>query len=715
MFDREKIKTTYSSDECSILHDFYVPALQQAVSYDRAVGFFSASMLTYALQGIQGFVKNKGRMRLIVGEELSDEEYEAVKAGHQARLVYERFDIHINELFDSCEDELLNCRLHLLGLLVSCGSLEIKLAVRRRGMYHEKIGIMRDADDNVLVFQGSANETNYALLPDFNFESISVYPSWKHEVFAEYGMSYIDRFERLWNNQLKNTLVVALPNDSYENIQQRASKKTVQSQNELDIYEELQSSVQVGIGPRLPILLHGVPYAIKNHQIDALKQWEANDFRGIFALATGAGKTITAIHGVVQIARAASGKVAVVVSVPYQILADQWVEVMRLFNIDAICCYKSKSDWYTELDTQISDFNLLSSKRFLAVVVVNATMQRTEFQGLIKKVPSAALIFIGDECHHHGNDRLVSKLPNARFRIGLSATPWSEREEERQRTLKSYYGGVVAKYTIKDALSDEVLTPYEYNLHLIELTDEETLAYGDISAEISVLVARKESGESIDEDYLTARYMARARLIGSAEDKFRKLKSYLKIAPISQHTLFYCGDGSTEADVGYGALRDVERVALILHDLGWKSSRFTADESYSTRGRILSNFKSGVIDSIVAIRVLDEGFDIPSCHQAFLLASSRNERQFIQRRGRILRRSSGKSISVIHDFLVMPAAYNTGGCFTELVRQELLRAAEFCRVALNYEDCKEQALEVAKRYQIEFDDLETTVSLREYD
>ena len=182
---------------------------------------------------------------------------------------------------------------------------------------------------------------------------------------------------------------------------------------------------------------------------------------------------------------------------------------------------------------------------------------------------------------------------------------------------------------------------------------------------------------------------------------------YLK-SKIEKHTLFYCGDGSvveesSGTELDDLAVRDIKRVASILHKQGWKSSKFTADESLKERRNIIDNFKLGFIDAMVSIRVLDEGIDIPVCKQAFLLASSRNERQFIQRRGRILRKSVGKEFSIIHDFIVLPSeGIYLDDSLKSLVNSELDRVYEFSHVAMNKKELYEAAAEIADTYGIDW-------------
>ncbi|WP_231367874.1 MULTISPECIES: DEAD/DEAH box helicase family protein [unclassified Thioalkalivibrio] len=681
-------RATYSTEESSLLNEFYIPALSQSVRYDRAVGYFSAGMLSFAAQGLSSFVKREGKMRLLVGEPLDPEEYEAVKKGHELQKIHQRIAANTKMVMDNAEGALLKDRLKLLSWLVAAGRLQIKIGLTVRGLYHEKIGILEDDQGNSIVFQGSANETVAALSPDFNFESVAVYPSWKPEIYAEYGRPYASRFERLWNGTARGVTTLELPSAAYESIKSYYTKNVPPESRERE-HSIIESEKHVGDEfPKIPEFIGGRDYDLMSHQRTALDEWKAHDYLGILALATGAGKTITALHAAAKLAdyhKSAGGKFILIVGVPYQVLADQWCDVMALYNINPIRCYRNQELWRTELDEAISDLTLSRDARFLAAVVVNATLARDEFMSQLRRVNGNNLLFIGDECHHHAADSLLEKLPEARYRLGLSATPWSFNEAERKARLKRYYGGVIATYSLERALRDQVLTPYEYHFHRVTLNDQEMDEYERLSAEIAPIIAAKEKGARVNEEKLMHLFMARARVLGSARAKFERLKELVVEMGVMRHSLFYCGDGSTDNDSGNGSLRDVERVAEVLGENGWRSSRFTAQESHAERIRVMENFRYGDIDAVVAIRVLDEGFDMPECRHAFLLGSSRNDRQFIQRRGRILRRAEGKDSAVIHDFAVMPGPNQGSGTSSGLVEQELERVVEFSRFSKNHD------------------------------
>lgn len=710
------IKSVYKSDEDNILEDFYFPMLSAATQYDRAVGFFSASTLNYAAQALSSFVKNEGRIRLILGAFTDRQDIEAVRSGYDQRELSERIGIQFLENASSVSDDLFQHRFNALAWLVAHSKLDVKIALRERGMYHDKIGIITDRDGDSVVFSGSANESTHALLPTFNYESISVFPNWRPEL-ADFYIPHKNSFERLWDDKSRDTLVIDLPTAvKSELISLAASLNYVPSPEiEASIAKRKSERFQQKGGPvaslpAMPQALSGRPFKIQEHQLAALDAWKSKgDFQGIFDLATGAGKTITAIYGLVRLAERISN-LACVIAVPYQNLADQWVDVLAEFNIYPIRCYVTRSNWQDQLSEATHEL-LMGSRRLAVIVVVNRTLKTPEFQNLLKRLPGNKLLWIGDECHHHSTAAFAGYLPDqARFRIGLSATPEHYLDDERNSRLSDFYGDVVYQYSLKEAVQSGVLTPYRYFPHVVELTSAETDDFVLLSEQIGRIMARQGGGKlESDGTQLTALLMRRARIIGAATNKLPKLRSILDQQKPHAHTLFYCGDGSVESDDGNaddqaaGSLRQVEAVSLLLHQSGWNVSRFTSQESRQDRAHILENFRLGIIDAMVAIRCLDEGIDVPACSVAFILASSRDPRQFIQRRGRILRRSPGKTIAVVHDFVVvLPRGEEDRSDYAKkLVKAELSRVAEFSSLSLNPNSAYDALAEHLRRYDLE--------------
>lgn len=700
------IKTTYDSEGNNLVRDFYLPVLSNSVRYDRAVGYFSSSMLVLAAQGLSGLIENGGTMRLVIGEYLTDDEFSAIQRGQGLERIQDSLTSKLSQILASTASEQHQTKLNLLSWLTATNRLQIRFALKREGMYHEKIGAFYSENGDIVVFQGSANETQNALLPDFNFESVAVYRSWDENIFELYGKPFLNRLERLWNNQISTVLVIDVKSDFYAKLSSfRTTSRPPSKTDELRllIIDEIENSISPENGifnPSLPESIGGQPYELKSHQRKALQSWQANGYEGILALATGAGKTITAIHAIVKTHEALkSSGLFVIIAAPYISLADQWCEVLSLFCIRPIQCYEGKANWENQLLSSIYDLKLKGQeKSFHCAVVVNATLSTDAFQQAISQVPLQNLFFVGDECHRHSSPSFVKRIPKARYRLGLSATPWNPNDQDAQQILERIYGPIAATYSIDDALKDGILCRYEYFSHTCEMNDEEWTEYQRLSAEIAVLLSQKQAGKSIDESKLTMAYGNRSRLLGSIESKFDRLAEILGEMPPSSLSLFYCGEGKLQS--GDRDQRSIEKVVEISKKFGWKGRIFTSDDSSRDRRSILAAFTERFIDALISMKVLDEGIDIPGCRLAFILASSRSHRQYVQRRGRILRRSADKSMAYIHDFFVTPPQSERGDSAKNLIRAELIRHHEFSRIAENSADLFKFEEILANSYQI---------------
>lgn len=710
-------KGVYKSDLDNILEDFYFPTLSVANSYDRAVGFFSASTISYAAQALSVFVKHGGKIRLILGAFSDAQDLEAVKQGYKEKEISEKIGTELLAMINNVSDELFQNRFDSLSWLVAHGRLDVKIALRERGMYHDKVGIITDEAGDRVVFAGSANESTHALLPTHNYESINVFRTWLPEQ-AEFYDPHIDSFERLWRNESRSTAVIDIPTVVKEKLIATARAMDYTPDPEIEAAIAARILAKTGSAhsttsgqPWEPATINGQPFKMRDHQIAALEAWKAKgDFRGTFNLATGAGKTITAIHAIVRLSEAIDG-LACVIAAPYQNLADQWVDILATFNIFPVKCYISRSQWEDKLRNMVHELTM-GSRKFGAVVVVNRTLKSPEFQGCLSKIKGNRLLWIGDECHHHTSKAYEGFLPiHARYRIGLSATPQHYLDEERNERLNEFYGDIVSSYTLKQAITDKVLTPYVYYPHIVEFTEAEAEEFVDLSEQIGRTMARQNGKAGEMSPQLTGLLMRRARLVGSAANKLPTLQAVLTGKKPTQHTLFYCGDGTVETDeeqtgaedsVNAGR-RQVEAVSAMLHGMSWDVSRFTSRESRKDRDNILENFRLGIIDAMVAIRCLDEGIDVPACSTAYILASSRDPRQFVQRRGRILRRSPGKERALIHDFIVvLPEGYETGSEYAKrLIKSELGRVAEFSSLSENRSEAYNTLAPVLRAYDLE--------------
>jgi superfamily II DNA or RNA helicase len=714
MFRKLGLVTNYSSETDNLYEDFFLPALSEAVIYRRAVGFFSLGVLLNAPVAMTSIVENEGRIELIFGKLVAADDFEVIREGVKPLWMPDELP-RFQQVLVERPGSLLEYRVRLLAWLFTAGRLEMKVAVRPQGMFHQKIGVLEDKIGDVVSFNGSMNETMSALDPRFNSEEITVFKSW-----VEGQRSYVDNhsssFDRLWSGDTgSSTAIFPVPDAIAEGltfvVERFPDRPTKEGEDERVTSFFATGSTMTLSRPKVPIEVHGMPFAMREHQLDALRAWSSNGHVGILELATGAGKTITAIYAAAKVIEANDG-IALIVAVPYTDLADQWCEELRKFNIHPVRCYGSRADWEPALHAYLSR-NRDEQCEFLAIVVVNKTLKTDRFQACMAQLDANRLFFIGDECHHHGGIGYVGKLlPSARFRIGLSATPFHYLDDEANQRLKAVYDRSVYRYSLADAVRDKVLTPYEYFPVPVELTESEARDYVDLTDQIARTYAsaqRDLPGQGGDK--LKALLMRRSRLIGAAENKMVELDRILRDRPVKNHSLFYCSDGRTlvddddEANVDADPVEMKQRhaVAQTLMSKGVRVSPFTSDENKWQRREILRQFKDGQISALVAIRCLDEGIDVPACRTAYLIASSRNPRQFIQRRGRILRRSAGKESAVIYDFVVVlpEGQISSQNAAADFLRAELARVADFARNSLYPVSSIEPLVPWLQRYKLE--------------
>lgn len=685
-----QIKGIYRTATDSLIRDFYLPCLAECKQYDRAVGYFSSSMLAEAGYGLSGLIKNGGKMRLIIGHPLTEDEFRAVKEGQTLQALHAQIHKGLVNALEVAGSERTVHSLELLSWMVATNSIEIRYAFKKIGMYHEKIGVLTDSGGDQIVFHGSANESASALLPSRNFESLAVYPSWKHELFEEYAQPFIEGFRALWEGAAADIISVPVPSETYELLVAYRQKQTTPPNLDLESFLDSASHVygaNKSSLPRLPTKLGGEKYELRAHQMKALRQWKASGFSGIFALATGSGKTVTALHAVTRFCEQGL-RVALVVAVPYQILAEQWVAVMKLYNMRPIKAFYSRDKWESQLKEAVLQFNA-EALPFLSVVVVNDTLCSQSFQKILSELPLERVIIVGDECHHHANESMADALKiDAKFRLGMSATPWNPKESMKQAILEDIYGPVVSTYSLRDALEQKVLCPYQYVTVVCEFDDDEAAEYEILSKGIATLFAQDPSlSDPAIKHRIQKLANKRTRLLGSLRSKLRKFEEMLNACGPRPHTLVYCGEGRHPIDGNEGLeTRVIEHVVKILSDVGCKPARITASESMAERVRILEAFDDGFVDTIAAMRVLDEGFDIPSCRTAFILASANSFRQYVQRRGRVLRKAPGKKQALIYDFVPFPNSSmlkREGVIWRRQVLTELIRLREFVQYAVN--------------------------------
>ncbi|ACL06469.1 helicase domain protein [Desulfatibacillum aliphaticivorans] len=694
------ILNEYRSSMHKIGVDFFALMLRNSKNYKRAAGYFSSSIFNCALDDFKIFFKNGGTINIICSEQFSNRDLLSIDSAINQR--YEsRFPLNIDETFDLIKSGKKSSEF-LLKWLMANDMLKMKVAFVKgdfsQKIYHEKIGLFFDEKNNTVAFSGSANETYSAMIA--NFERVDIYKSWfSQDNNKVWRIS--QQFNDLWKNVTDNLDVMDIHlalrlgllkicdstephsplifgNKSYHS---NFSTETLIPRNDIELYP---------------------------HQLKSISAWAEAGGKGIFKLGTGTGKTMTALFLASKLYDNTSKGFVLIIAAPFIHLVDQWIIEAKKFGLNPIRCAEGSSNWESELSSGISSVN--SGRRSILSIVCtistltgnNGNRKFLNFIRLIKK----PILFIGDEVHNFGSTKLSDILPSyIPYRLGLSATPTRWLDDEGTNNILKYWGDIVCSYDLSEALKDNVLTPYYYHPVITHFDIDEYYEYVKLTKELKKYTWNEESLEASGPAKILL--IKRARLVASAKSKLSLLKDMLLKRTIDNHILVYCGDGKVEGPDPDSFTRQVsEAVRIIGNDIGMTCASYTAATPAKKRKDLLRNFDNGLLQVLVAIRCLDEGVDVPSTKTAFILASSTNPRQFIQRRGRVLRKYPGKNFAEIYDFVVVPpkeADYEEDIDFLaakSLISGQVNRAREFAELAENGPVARSGLLQITKEFEL---------------
>ena len=445
--------------------------------------------------------------------------------------------------------------------------------------------------------------------------------------------------------------------------------------------------------PKMPPALQ-----LRQYQREAVANWFAHRGRGTLKMATGSGKTITALAIATELYHKIKLQVLLVIC-PYCHLVNQWARESEKFGLQPILAFDRALSWQSRLSASLYEVRA-GDRPFLTIITTNATLMSDSLQSQLRYFPEKTLI-VGDEVHNLGAPRLEQSLPrNIGLRLALSATPERHFDGEGTEAILDYFGPVLQpELTLADAIRQKALVRYLYYPILVELTEVETRKYSRLTQKIGWALWGDE--KVADNDALTPLLMQRARLIGAAANKLNALRDLMVRRLDTTHTLFYCGDGAIESGARRHNHRQLTETAKLLGaELGYRVNTYTAATPVAEREQLRRQFETGELQGLVAIRCLDEGVDIPAIRHAVILASSSNPRQFIQRRGRILRPHPGKERATLFDMIVLPPDLGRDTLEVErnLLRKELKRFLEFADLADNAGEARVKLLQLQKRY-----------------
>ena len=697
-------QSRYRTGRNDVVADFYVPAYESAEVYCRATGYFTSSSLTLIGRGLDRFISHGGTVRLIASPQLEADDIADIERGYQVRDVFERATMRVLE---GTHQAIALDALGTVGRLIAQGQLDIKLAFvngrRGFGIYHEKIGYFRDRDGDVVAFTGSSNETYGGM--SANFESIDVYRSWIAGD-SERVAGIVDDFDDLWFDRTPELHVLAFPEVAREKLMSIA--RTRPDGTSLpgmdDAWLDKRPIEHPGGLLRTPSTLMA-----RDYQREAIRAWLAKGGRGVLKMATGTGKTKTALMAASHVGRVEADRGQTLVTVivaPFQHLVDQWIEEVKEFGTTPIGVYESSKKW-TPVVSDALDSVRLGGSSGVVLVATNASLALDIFQDLLKRIDSP-LLMIGDEVHNLGSERMAVRLPtNATYRLGLSATPERYMDDAGTKRIFDYFGPVVFEIDLGQAIEMGALCHYNYYPRLIELDDEEMEAYAALTVQIAALLGSGENLEDAAADSPLGQLLRkRSAILGHAAGKLPEFARDLQRHRDDWYQLVYCAEGNRPAfDEAIEPTRNQVRdtLELVGTQMGLSAHDYVSDTPRAERRALLRRFKSGDdLRSLVAMRCLDEGVDIPDARIAYILASSTNPRQFIQRRGRLLRKVPGEEkVATIYDYLAIPqqtAAGVISDTERSLARRELERAMEFAEQADNYAECLASLRPIKERY-----------------
>lgn len=668
------LNTSYHKGVCDIASEFYMPCMDRAIRYDRAVGFFNSTIYALAWSSLKGFVERGGKMRIICSPILSHDDAKALADGYSAKaeaIVADRLRVEAEHLL---ANPSLKDPARVLATLVAVGVIDFKIAFvgkddseSRRRLFHDKVGIFSDGHDNAVVFKGSMNETWSGLANDGNLESVDVFLSWEGRREKQRVDDEIRYFRQLWENNYPTVVVKPFPQAAQEVLLKAATPD-----NWKRLVDEITQQIEAG-GQADAAQTVAIGRTPRPHQKKALDSWKECGRRGIFEHATGSGKTFTALCAIREALQ--QGEVPLIL-VPSELLLIQWLKEIRetLADIEPqlLVCGGGHSQWRSE-DLLAPWTRAKPSAKPRLILSTMQTASTNEFRAKLRQ--GDHLFLIADEVHRMGsteNRKLFSLATGPR--LGLSATPRRAGDPEGTQAILEYFQGIVPPpFTLKDAIPS-ALTPYFYYVHTIRLTPDEQSKWEEISKRLSRFVAQASKPGSPDANLSTRiqqLLIERARIVKAAANKTKVATDILAGHYESgQRWIVYCDSQTQMAGLHQEMLQR-----------GLPSSQYHSAMS-ADKEQTLAIFESngGIL---VSIRCLDEGVDIPSVSHALILASSRNPREFIQRRGRVLRKSPGKYIAYIHDVLVLPSHAADDGAGNSIIEAELARAIEFGQWAEN--------------------------------
>jgi len=712
---------------------FFNDCLENSNEFDLQLGYFSSATISVLSDGFASFISRGGRMRLIINHIVSQEDKEAINKGVNGGVI-DCFDLSNFELLRQTFDEYQQQFFECLAFLINNKRIDIRIIRPRnkKGIAHIKSGQFRDGDSTT-SFTGSANFTISGLFN--NIEEIKIDRSDSVDRMVQKRIAnQREEFDSIMSHRKRNIeylspdkLVSAIKSnygnkdiEELLNVEQQLRKlKKQRGQEEREGATNKVCEDSFYDEPQFPY-----PTGPREYQKEAFENWKDKQ-QGLFAMATGTGKTLTALNCLLEIYKR-KGYYKALILVPTITLVEQWEVECRKFRFVRIVKISSKNpSWREEIrrirfdERQCFDDENIS---FIIIATYSSFARQNVFD-ILNDFSRNQMLLIADEAHNMGAPGILKKLGDIKYirRIGLSATPERQFDEQTNKRLEHFFG-VNGKYTyeysMEEAIKNGVLCRYYYYPHIVQLTDEEMEQYAELSTKISRYFNFNSGTFEKADDVLTALLLARKRIIHKAANKlpmFRKIiaKRFDEHGSL-KYTLVYVPEGSIPNDMRADIFDNRESISddqdsIHLIDLYTRAvcdvdkyvtvRKFTGDTQ--DRDSVLGDFAAGRLQVLTSMKCLDEGVDVPRSELAIFCASTGNPRQFIQRRGRVLRTHKDKKYSYIHDLVVVPKVMPGTQSYRmeqSLLAGELKRVYDFSSMSENPSQAQMELLDVMNYY-----------------
>ena len=694
---------------------FFDDGLKNSTEFDLKLGYFSSAAISVLAEGFATFISRGGYMRLIINHIVSKKDKEAITNGMMGNIIdcsdLSNFQ-YLKTSFNEYQEQFFRC----LAYMISQKRIDIRIIKPRgqKGIAHTKSGQFRDGD-SITAFTGSANFTISGLFN--NIEEIKIDRSDSIDRMVQKRIEKQRKdFDAIMSGEKKGIDYLS-PKDLVEAISTNYGDSDIEEL--LDVEKKLRevkkqhdvvaTSAHEDIAPSIPKFPYDKP---REYQQLAFENWKNNNQQGIFAMATGTGKTITSLNCLLEIYNR-NGYYKAIILVPTITLVNQWEKECWKFNFgNIIKVYSKNTEWRSKIELiQMAEKYRKPSEPTQNFIIIStyASFARENVFSILNSFERTKVLLIADEAHNMGSPSILKRLGTINYlrRIGLSATPERQFDDDTNKKLYRFFGAeekFTFEYSMEEAIQKGVLCKYYYYPHLVKLTDEEMANYIELSEKISKYFNYNSGLFDKKDEILMGLLLARKRIIHKAANKlgaFKKIieERYERNGNL-KYSLIYVPEGNkpdyfsdsdifdkseqVADDLVSDHLIDVYTEAVMKIDKYITVRKFVSGQK--DRDSILADFAKGRLQVLTSMKCLDEGVDVPRSELAIFCASTGNPRQFIQRRGRVLRTHPDKYMAEIHDLVVAPEVSATSSSYKmeqSLLKGELMRVKNFSMLSEN--------------------------------